>query len=463
MTHLSLRIRVFLVFCLFGLGSLAVILVALWFGSRQLTHADDWAALMTVGIVAGFGMLGVTTAIWLLFDDHVSKPVEAIAANLRVRAHTDCGAPLDAKAAKYLGDLAPAVTALQAAMDERSGVEDDPKIKQLAQQSERLIAILTDIPVATILVSAEHQIVLYDGQAAAMMERVGTAKLKTSVFNYLKEAPILKALAQMAEAQENRLEIKVKAHCGDVYSGRIRTFGAGQGYTLMLEPRALLSEARPLTYDFDLLTPTASSELSATRLRDLVFVVFDTETTGLDPARDAVVQLGAVRIVNGKVVAGEVFESLVNPGVLIPARSTDVHRIDDSMVKDAPSFQPVCTQFHSFAKDAVLVAHNAPFDMAFLTKEAEAAGLVFDNPVVDTVLLSAAVFGGSAVHTLDAICDRLNITIPDAARHTALGDAKATAAALIAMIQALEGRGIATYGALLDETGKHLRILKGGS
>lgn len=462
MKNLSLRIRVFLLFCLLGLGSLVVTFVALWMGFRQLDEADALSAFVTSGIVAAFGILGLAVFIWLLFDENVSKPIEAIAANLRIRAHADVDTRIDEVNAQYLGDLAPAAAAINAALDQASQLpakRDEKSITRLRAQRDQLLQILSDLPVATILATADHQIALYDGQAAALMERVGAARLKTSVFDYLEKASIIKAVSQLNDTDTSRVSVVAKAHCGEVYSGYVRSFGASDGYTLMLEALQP-SAARPLTYDFELLAPSSATGLRDTPLRELVYVVFDSETTGLDPSVDEVVQLGAVRVVNGKTVAGETFESLVNPGIKIPALSTKVHGIDNDMVSDAPEFADVCTRFHDFSKDAVFVAHNAAFDMAFLHKTGPKIDRTFDHPVLDTVLMSAAVFGGSAVHTLDAICERLNITIPETQRHTAMGDAVATANALIAMIRICEGRGIDTFGALQAEANKHRRILQ---
>jgi DNA polymerase-3 subunit epsilon len=132
----------------------------------------------------------------------------------------------------------------------------------------------------------------------------------------------------------------------------------------------------------------------------------------------------------------------------------------DTARPNAPDFGDVCVKFHSFAKGPVLVAHNAAFDMAFLHKQAPKISHRFDHPVVDTVPMSAAVFGASAVHTLDAICNRLGIVIPAELRHTAMGDAVASAEALVGMIAIFEGRGIKTYGALQEEMNKHRKILK---
>jgi DNA polymerase III epsilon subunit family exonuclease len=139
-------------------------------------------------------------------------------------------------------------------------------------------------------------------------------------------------------------------------------------------------------------------------------VVFDTETTGLNPQVDEVCQIAAVRVVNGKLLDAERFDMLVNPGRKIPAASTAVHHITDEMVAGAPGVAEAMARFHTFADGCVLVAHNAPFDMAFLRRREREIGRRFDQPILDTVLCSAILFGQSAEHTLDALCDRLSIT-----------------------------------------------------
>ncbi|PLC49414.1 DNA polymerase III subunit epsilon [Pollutimonas subterranea] len=216
-----------------------------------------------------------------------------------------------------------------------------------------------------------------------------------------------------------------------------------------------------LVYDFELLFKTPNTELSSTHIEDLTYVVFDTETTGLRPDQgDAIVQIAAVRIVNGRRVQKEVFNTLVNPGRAIPLSSTNVHGITDDMVASAPSMDEVGRKFHQFIKDAVLVAHNAPFDMAFLRLHEQRIGCRFDNPILDTVLLSALVFGQSESHSLDSLSHRLGITITEEARHTAIGDASATADVLLKLIPALKARGLETFGDVLTEVRKQRRLLK---
>lgn len=218
---------------------------------------------------------------------------------------------------------------------------------------------------------------------------------------------------------------------------------------------------RRVTYDFDLLAQEKRGHVLKSGLDTLTYVVFDTETTGLLPHQgDEIVQIAAVRIVNGRRVEGEVFNTLVNPGRAIPAASSDVHGISDAMVVDAPSVTDALARFHRFAEGSVLVAHNAPFDMTFLRRAEPAIGRRFDMPILDTVLLSAVVFSQHAEHSLDALTHRLGITISEEARHTALGDAVATADAFLKMLTMLRGRDITTFEEVLVEVRKHGRLLQ---
>ncbi|MEJ8562467.1 3'-5' exonuclease [Yoonia sp. GPGPB17] len=458
MTHLSLRLRVFLFFSLIGIGGIIVVLGALILGYRQLGMTEAFSAFATVAITAGFGVLALATFVWRLFDENISKPIEALAAQIRVRAEAGIDTALDERSAKYLGDLGPAATAISDKLGRASQATAETvaqKTTRLERQRAQLLRILSDIPVAVIVATPDDQIVLYDGQAADLMECEAPARLNASVCDYLDADTLHETLARMQEDKVMRRPITIKGKSGAVYSGHIRVFEDDSGYMVMLEPLDP-DAARPLVYDFDLFDQTPAKDINETPLRDLTFVVFDSETTGLDPQKDDVVQLGAVRIVNGRIIGSETFDALVNPGRPIPAQSTKVHGINDDMVADAPDFGQVRETFQRFVADAVLVAHNAPFDMAFLNRNDHA----FQNAVMDTVHLSAIVFGGSAVHTLDALCDRLDVNIPAELRHTALGDAMATAEAFAALLPILEARGFQTFADVRKEATKHRRILE---
>ena len=218
-------------------------------------------------------------------------------------------------------------------------------------------------------------------------------------------------------------------------------------------------EARPEFYDFDLFARASRASVDDTPLRDLTYVVFDTETTGLEPSKgDEMVQIAGVRIVNGRMLRGEIFNSLIHPGRTIPRVSSEVHGITDAMVASAPPVNEILPRFHRFVGDAVLVAHNAAFDMKFLTLRQAEAGVSFTNPVLDTVLLAAAVFGADESLTLDTLAERFAIKIAAEERHTALGDSLATGYTLLRLIDLLEAAGVTTLREAFEISQKQAAI-----
>ncbi|MCK0512432.1 3'-5' exonuclease [Aromatoleum buckelii] len=214
-----------------------------------------------------------------------------------------------------------------------------------------------------------------------------------------------------------------------------------------LDPAAFLhGEARPEYYDFDLFKWSEKSHALEDRLlSELTYTVFDTETTGLDPSKgDEIIQIGATRIVNGKLLRQESFEQLIDPGRGLSPESVKIHGITPDMLAGQPPIARVLPAFHAFAQDTVLIAHNAAFDMRFLQLKETMTGLRFDQPVLDTLLLSAVVHPNQDSHRLEAIAERLNLTI--VGRHTALGDAIVTAEVLLKLIPLLAEKGIHTLG-----------------
>ena len=207
---------------------------------------------------------------------------------------------------------------------------------------------------------------------------------------------------------------------------------------------AVIHESRPEFYDFDLFRqPGLTAALENRRLAELSYTVFDTETTGLAPSQgDEIIAIGAVRIVNGRVLAHEAFEQLIDPQQPLTAVATQITGIETAMLKGQPKIATILPLFHRYCEDTVLVAHNAAFDMRFLQLKEDASGVRFSHPVVDTLLLSAVLHPALESHKLEAIAERLGVSV--IGRHTALGDAMVTAEVFLKMIPQLANRGIVT-------------------
>jgi DNA polymerase-3 subunit epsilon len=206
----------------------------------------------------------------------------------------------------------------------------------------------------------------------------------------------------------------------------------------------VLPESRPEFYDFNLFQQAGQNpELDKRPLTELTFTVFDTETTGLDPqGGDEIISIGAVRIVNGRLLREEYFEQLIDPRRSLPWASVKYHGIRPEMLKNQPFIEQVLPLFHEFARDTILLGHNVAFDMRMLQLKEEQCGIVFDNPVLDTMLLSAIVHPAHSKHTMNAIADRLGVQI--VGRHTALGDAIATGEIFLKLLPLLTEMGIQT-------------------
>ena len=130
----------------------------------------------------------------------------------------------------------------------------------------------------------------------------------------------------------------------------------------------LLPKGRPEFYDFDLFNQAGQTpEMENRMLGELTYTVFDTETTGLDPrGGDEIISIGAIRLVNGRLLHTETINQLVDPRRAVPAESFKYHGIDDAMLAGKPPIEKALSFLHRFAQNTVLVAHNAAFDMRML-------------------------------------------------------------------------------------------------
>jgi DNA polymerase-3 subunit epsilon len=154
-------------------------------------------------------------------------------------------------------------------------------------------------------------------------------------------------------------------------------------------------------------------------------IVFDTETTGLDPiGGDRLIEIGCVELFN-RIPTGRTFHAYCNPGRPVSRAAVDIHGLDDDFLRDKPAFEAVCGEFLGFIGDCALVAHNASFDRGFINMEVGRAGHpeLPEARFVDTLLLARRRHPGGA-NSLDALCARYQIDNSHRTRHGALLDAE---------------------------------------
>ncbi|WP_270367503.1 PolC-type DNA polymerase III [Eubacterium ramulus] len=170
------------------------------------------------------------------------------------------------------------------------------------------------------------------------------------------------------------------------------------------------------------------------------FVVFDLETTGFSPSKNQIIEIGAVKVVNGSIT--ERFSTFVNPKVPIPFEIEQLTSINDDMVLDAPTIDEILPKFMEFCQDAVMVAHNADFDMSFIKHNCSALGLECEKTVLDTVALSRVLLPALNRFKLDTVAKALNVSL--AHHHRAVDDAACTAEIFVRLVEMLRNRGVET-------------------
>lgn len=174
-------------------------------------------------------------------------------------------------------------------------------------------------------------------------------------------------------------------------------------------------------------------------LRDS-YVVFDIETTGFSPIQNKIIEIGAVKVVDGEIT--DRFSHFVNPKEPIPFRIQELTSITDDMVKDADEIEVVLPAFMKFCEGSVLVAHNAGFDTSFIEENCSRQGIAYDATVVDTLSLARMLMTDMAKFGLANLCKKFNISLEN--HHRAIDDAEATGKVFLKLMEILEEKDIHT-------------------
>ncbi len=178
-------------------------------------------------------------------------------------------------------------------------------------------------------------------------------------------------------------------------------------------------------------------------------VVFDIETTGFSSTKDAIIEIGAVKVANGEIV--DRFSSFVNPGRMIPYRIVELTSITDAMVADADPIEVVLPKFIDFCKDAYLVAHNASFDTSFIKENCRRLGIPYEYSHVDTMEMGRALLPHLPNYKLDTVAKDLNVVLDN--HHRAVDDAECTAWIYLKLIPKATEKGIVKIADLNGITG----------
>ena len=171
------------------------------------------------------------------------------------------------------------------------------------------------------------------------------------------------------------------------------------------------------------------------------FCVFDIETTGLNKKYEKITEIAACKVKDGKIV--DEFTTFVNPEKHIPDEVQNLTHITDDMVNDSPTIEEVLPQFIEFTKDSILVAHNASFDIGFISHFAAEQKLVFNPYVIDTLTIARENYTSVENHKLGTLAEFLGVELEGA--HRAINDTRATAKVFIKMIEDLRKKNLNVY------------------
>lgn len=316
---------------------------------------------------------------------------------------------------------------------------------ELAKPDRRLASVLRAIHDGVVVITESGLISLVNGPAKRFLGNQHST-VGGSIYSTVERESLLAALQQAARAGGKPVQADLVFLNGMAHPISLLALEEHKGAVIIL-PSDEMDAGHEVEYAMDLhdQPPSAPLPEDATALSELPVVVLDTETTGLDSQKDAIVSVGAARCHGRRLYRSTVLDLLVNPGRRIPARSTAVHGITDSMVAAKPDIATILPEIGSFMAGSVVVGHVIGFDLALLGRAFQEAGLEWKPPPrLDILLLAAALSPDEEGFEIDDQAARMGINV--SGRHTALGDSLVTAEIWVRLIAQLERRGIRTLG-----------------
>ncbi|MEO8668778.1 MAG: exonuclease domain-containing protein [Bauldia sp.] len=276
----------------------------------------------------------------------------------------------------------------------------------------------------------------------------GSGLVGTSLYSRLSRGSVAAALSSVERAGRP-LQVTLAMVEAGVLPAVMAALGSSQGLVIVFRPDDLEAAEHRAEIEMDLalhdVPPQAPPPTDSTLLTEAPLIALDTETTGMDPERDRIVSVGAVRLRRRRLFRARIFDVLVRPGRHIPASSTAIHRISDAMVVGAPDIREVWPRLLEILAGVVVVGHHIDFDLAMLRSAAARDGLPWREPMaLDTARLAAALDPSEGNLDLAEVARRHGV-IP-MGRHTALGDSLATAELYLRLVPRLLDRGVLTLG-----------------
>lgn len=410
--------------------------VLLMLGIALLAQTDDnrtfWGvALVACLIVGGFALWQA----WTLIAEHFRRLERLRGAILTLAADESAVLPQIAG-----GEAGGEIVRLHGALADLVARQADLRTRP----DRRLESILAAVNEPVVVITEQGQVSLVNAAAKALL---GEARVRvgTSVYAALSRASIAAAL-ERAAAQNGPAAVDFYTMERETIHGTATRLGEQGGAVLTLAASSL-TRASGVDFDLTLLDqpPPPAPFAAETTLAELPVVVFDTETTGLDVQHDRMVAIGAVRLHGQRIYRSVTLDRVIDPGRPIPPRSTAVHGITDAMVAGAQRFPESFAEFTPLIEGCLLVGHNVAFDIAMLRHECELAGLDWPAPAaLDTLLLAAALDPKLPSFELESLGGMLGVEVRG--RHTALGDALATAEVYTRLLPRLADAGVTTLG-----------------